>query len=335
MSQDLPGIETQIDRMSDEISALIPEVRELIEVLDLVKLQRSKKVRRALKLVREGTLLPPGFAQEWRWHEPIAIMDEGRHEDIFQHRVYAAENIAWKRMTIFNPESPLMANTFEPMEEFQRLLRQDWFRVRAGALNPHVRLEPDMGMIGDSKLVGAAIPEFNVICVIDSLPHAETFDVLIHEVTHFLVGSPYAAHGRLFNHTQTWIWSHLDERFGTDHAAWLLGYYEKNNLPYMPREFDQPRCPPKTLMEALKAHPLLQTEDLRHKKGGCFWIYDIERTDSADIIHFCCVLQEHGINATIGHRKKGRRAGQCGIFLPSHFKDKCLTEALAAAIRAY
>ncbi len=79
---------------------------------------------------------------------------------------------------------------------------------------------------------------------------------------------------------------------------------------------------------------MLQTEDLR-RKGGCFWIYDTERTDSADIIHFCRVLQEHGIHATIGHRKKGRRAGQCGIFLPTYFKDKALTEKLAAAIRAY
>ncbi len=314
---------------SDSLTNAINSLHEDRETIHLLKLQRTKKVQRALKLIWAGTLLPPGFAEEWRWHEPIAILDENRHEDVYQHRVYRAEARAWKRTTIFNSESPLMASTFDPMQEFQRLLRQDWFRAHAGALSPHVRLEPDM-----EELWGAAIPELNLIAIVDFLTPALTFEILIHELTHFLVRGPYAAHGRLFNHTHAWIWSHLDERYGTYHAAWLLAHFEHEGLPYMPREFDEPNRPPKTLLEAFTTHPYLQTEDLRHKPG-CFWIYDTERTDSADIQHLCGVLQGHGIKATIGHRQRGQRAGECGIFLPRTFKNRRLTDALAAAIRAY
>lgn len=325
--------------LAEQLSLITSQMNEVLSnsTLDqttakITKLQRSKKIQRALKDVRNGTLIPVGFRSELRWTELESGVNTCVFDDPFRFRVYDAEDSAWDQTSIFHPDSPLMASTFDPYAELRRAIKQDWFVALVGHLQIHIRLVEDDD--DEMPFYGRACQVSNTIEIKASMTPAFTFHVLVHELAHLLVKRPYAAHGRLFNHTAAWIWSHLDERFRTNQAEVLISYFELNKIPYLPREFDVPASPPNTLVAAFKANPYLDVEDLR-QQGGCFWIYDRERTDSPDIIHLCKVLQAHNIKAKIGHRKKGWRKGQCGIFLPRRFSDRVLRHELAEEIRKY
>lgn len=325
MTEKQPLISKEHHELVMDLITRAPEYKKKLEhqqeMLELVKLQRSKGVVRALQLIREGALLPRDFAFEPGWAEP------GGLEDVFQREVYRAEAKAWVNMMSLNPESAVYARGFDPIREFWRILGEDWFVEKAGHRRPLLRAEDVMEADDGEELLGAAIPDFNAIFYVKGLPHALTFSVLVHELTHLLVQPPYPAHGRLFCHTHAWLWSHLDQRFGTSQAELLVAHYEQMGIPYMPLHRSKPVVAPGTLREALGSHPFLDTEDLT-PKGGCFWIYDTHRTDSPILYALADLLQSKGINAKVGRRQKGRRMGEFGVFLPRYSKDRKISQAL-------
>ena len=326
MTEKQPLISKEHHEIIMDLITRAPEYKKKLEhqeeMLALIKLQRSKDVVRALRLIHEGELLPPGFAFESEWCEP-----DGGLEDVYQREVYRAEAKAWVNMMSLNPDAAVFARGFDPIREFWRMLGEAWFVEKAGHREPNLRAEEEMEAEDGEELLGAAIPGFNVIFYVKGLSPFLTFSVLVHELTHLLVQPPYPAHGRLFCHTHAWIWSHLDQRFGTNQAEWLVAYYEQRGVPYMPLHRSKPVGAPSTLRETLGAHPYLDTEDLTHK-GGCFWIYDTHRTDSPILHALVELLQSNRINAKIGRRQKGRRSGEYGVFLPRYSKDRTISVAL-------
>lgn len=326
MTEKQPLLSKEHHELIMDLITRAPEYKKKLEhqqeMLELVKLQRSKCVVRALQLIREGALLPADFAFEPGWAEP-----DGGLDDIFQREVYRAEAKALVNMISLNPEAAVYARGFDPIREFWRILEEDWFVEKAGYRRPLLRAEDEMEAEDGEELLGAAIPDFNAIFYVKGLSPSLTFSVLVHELTHLLVEPPYPAHGRLFCHTHAWIWSHLDQRFGTNQAELLVAHYEQIDVPYMPLNRSKPVAAPGTLREALSAHPFLDTEDLT-PKGGCFWIYDTHRTDSPILYALADLLQSKGINAKVGRRQRGRGMGECGVFLPRYSKDRKISQAL-------
>lgn len=316
-------LDTDLQQM---IEAIMTAQRNMKMTLQRVEMSRSKAVQRPLRLVKSGATLPFNFRYEERWTEP-----NGGSEDVFQHTVYAAEECAFDDVLRFHNGLEFLNSTDAAVREFTRILTEDWFVNRVGRLQPMVRLEPDLGYEAGAEILGETFADLNLIGILNSLPPAKMFAVLVHELGHLVVRSPYPAHGRLFNHVHAWIWSHLDQRFGTNHAEWLLTYYALTSLPFMPREFDPPTALPTTLFGALEAHPYLQIDDYRDR-GGCFWVYDLEHSDSVLLRELLDVLKRNRVSATFGERKKGWRAGQVGLFFPRYFKDRTITAEFAQTI---
>lgn len=308
------------------IESIVTAQRDMKMTLQRVEKSRSKAVQRPLQLVKSGATLPFNFRFEERWTELNKAS-----EDIFKHTVYTAEDCAFDDLLRFHNGLEFLSSTDAAVREYTRILTADWFVNRVGRLHPTLRLEPDLGDDAGAEILGAAIADWNLIGILNSLPPAKMFSVLVHELTHLVVKSPYPAHGRLFNHVHAWIWSHLDQRFGTNHAEWLLTFYELKALPFMPREFDPPPTLPATLFGALEAHPYLQTDDHR-AVGGCFWVYDLEHSDSVLLRELLDVLARNRVSATFGERKKGWRAGQVGLFFPKYFKDRTISAEFAQTI---